>query len=249
VLAAAAVLVATSSGLAVATPGVPNAPVRSAPTSAEKAAPRNLAAKPDYSRVCGVGRTNSASCIRATLAAINRAHRREHVRPMVLPRNFAKLTPAEQTFVASNLERVDRGMRPFIGIASSFDGLAAKAAKTDTDPELVSWTQGPFRGEWEGGNWAGDLGPLPADYNWMYTDGYDSGNLACPTAKAAGCWGHRVNILGAYRHLPLLVSGTASTRQRQWVSLAQLFVAGVGKPPTLVYTWKQALAHGADRHR
>src|SRR3954471_19164962 len=79
----------------------------------------NIAAKPSYTADCAHYRSNSAGCLAKALAAINRARSFERVRPMILPDNFTKLTYAEQTFVVSDLERVDRGLKPFRGLTNS----------------------------------------------------------------------------------------------------------------------------------
>src|SRR3954452_19280641 len=55
----------------------------------------NIAAKPSYTADCAHYRSNSAGCIVKALAAINRARSFEHVRPMILPDNFTKLTYAD----------------------------------------------------------------------------------------------------------------------------------------------------------
>ena len=50
-----------------------------------------------------------------------------------------------------------------------------------------------------GSNFAdGTESALGSDDGWMYDDGYGGFNYDCPTAKRAGCWGHRDNILGRW---------------------------------------------------
>ena len=238
VAAAAAVVVVIAFGQ-----GVDASPTRTGHPS------RNIAAKPSYTSNCAHFQSNSAACISRALAAINRARSFEHVRPMVLPKDFTKLTFAEQTFVVSNLERVDRGLRPFRGITSQLNQTATKAAQERVDPTPASSAVGRFVVLTYGSNWAANFGPLAGDYGWMYDDGYGSYNVDCSSPAADGCWGHRDVILSTYGDKPLLVSGAGSDKQNGLVSIAQMFVGGQGQAPQFTYTWAEALRHGADgRH-
>jgi hypothetical protein len=217
------------------------------PAGATSTARPNISPSPSFTAACAALHPSRAHCIAEVLAAIDHARALQHVhKKMILPRNFTKLTWAEQVFVISDLERVDRGLKPFVGMTKTFDRTATAAADADADPAVASWTVGGLSIQRYGGNWSGDFGPLASDYAWMYDDGYGSGNISCAAPKAPGCWGHRANILGTYRHLPTLVTGVGVVRKPRWISIAQLFVAGSGKTPSLVYTWRQALAHGAD---
>ena len=49
------------------------------------------------------------------------------------PANWAALSPSEQLFVAMNLERVARGLTPFLGIAGALNPPAAQAAQASRD--------------------------------------------------------------------------------------------------------------------
>lgn len=209
----------------------------------------NIAAKPSYTGACSRFHSNSPSCITTALAAIDRARSFEHVRPMILPDNFAKLTFGEQTFVVSNLERVDRGLRPFRGITAQLNKTATTAAQRRVDPAPATSTVGRFVVLTYGSNWTANYGPLAGDYGWMYDDGYGSYNIDCSSPAASGCWAHRDVILSTYGDKPLLVSGAGSDKQNGLVSIAQMFVGGQGTAPSFTYTWAQALRHGADGHR
>jgi hypothetical protein len=57
------------------------------------------------------------SCADVYLKLINKARAAEHVPPMVLPTNWTKLTVAEQLFVSADLERVGRGLPPYVGLS------------------------------------------------------------------------------------------------------------------------------------
>jgi hypothetical protein len=236
VAAAAAVVLACGHG------------VEAAPTSTGHPS-HNIAPKPSYTAECSHFHSNSAACIANSLAAIDRARSFEHVRPMVLPDNFTKLSFAEQTFVVSNLERVDRGRRPFLGITSALNQTATKAAQERADPTPATSTVGRFAVLTYGSNWTANFGPLAGDYGWMYDDGYGSYNVDCSSPAATGCWGHRDVILSTYSDKPLLISGAGSDKQNGLVSIAQMFVGGQGRAPQFTYTWAEALRHGADaRH-
>jgi hypothetical protein len=190
-----------------------------------------------YWPVCSQAGANSQTCTDAVVAAINHARSLEGVGPMVLPTDFASLSPAQQTFVVSNVERVDRGLAPVAGMVDSLNTLAAGAAANDADPMLPTWTIGSFHAVMWGSIWAGDLNPLASDYDWMYNDGWSpsgSINLDCTSASADGCWGHRHVILSAGDHL---ITGVATVQQSSWMSDAQIFVAGSGTYPAFTYSW------------
>ncbi len=48
----------------------------------------------------------------------------EGVGPLTLPTNWRTLTPVEQGFVLINLERVNRGLAPIVGLSSALNQLA-----------------------------------------------------------------------------------------------------------------------------
>jgi hypothetical protein len=200
--------------------------------------PANVAPSPDFWPTCSSSGVTSQACDDAVLTAINNARAAEGVGPMVLPADFASLTTAQQTFVVSNLERVDRGLTPAAGMVDSLNSLSASAAGNDADPMLTSWTVGPFDANRWGSIWAGDLNALAADYDWMYDDGWGptgSFNVDCQSATDGGCWGHRHNILMSTDGE--LITGVGSVVQSQWTSIAQIFVAGSGTYPPFTLAW------------
>jgi hypothetical protein len=114
------------------------------------------------------------------------------------------------------------------------------------------------------------ISALEADYAWIYNDGYGGPDSSCTTPKAASCWGHRDNILGRFPTQTRFISGpwgsTVSTVSRRhavpvmgagWLqpngtrspqgNWTAIFTSVTGKTPPLLYTWKQALAAGADK--
>ena len=206
----------------------------------------NVPPSPDYWPACQSSGASSATCINAVLAAINHARSLEGVAAMVLPPGFSTLSVAEQTFVLSNLERVDRGLAPALGMVDKLDAFSATAAAADADPTLptLPWADGSFTAWGYGSIWAGDLNALAADYDWMYNDGYTPGgpnyNIDCQSATDSGCWGHRDNILGTYSNREV-VTGVASVFEPAygWTSIAQIFVEGLGTPPAFTASWAE----------
>ncbi len=213
----------------------------------------NIQPSPDYFSVCAARGRNTPTCIKLVVEAIDRARSHEHMKKhaLVLPRNYRRLSVARQTFVITNLERVDRGLRPFKGLTAPLNHLSNVAAGLRIDPSMrVSTLRALGIGEW-GSIWAEDLGPLAADYDWMYNDGYSatSGiNIACQTPTASGCWGHRNNILYSGKGYSVLSAG-AGTSKPAGASIAEVLVCGYGRAPKYVYTWRSALLHGANGHQ
>jgi hypothetical protein len=206
----------------------------------------NVNPAPDYTNACAQsGVDDSARCLAAVLAAVNHARALEGVRPMVLPSDFAQLSVADQQFVAVNLERVDRGLPPFVGLTAPLNANAKRGADVANDPPDLGKTYALDDGEWAGGSVNG----LDADYGWMYDDGFDSGNLDCTTRGAAGCWGHRKGILDDFGSGPNLVMGAAFDPTTDThsgdvggTSMAVTMAVADTAPHVFTYTWAQALA-------
>jgi hypothetical protein len=199
--------------------------------------PANIAPSPNFLSNCsGSHYDNSSGCVAATLAAIGVGRQAEGLPAMVLPTNWNSLTPAQQEFVVTNLERTVRGLAPLAGMASALDGAAAVGAAQSNDPSPPAgfpWSQ------W-GSNWAGAVGnPLEADYYWMYDDGLGSSNIDCTHAGDAGCWGHRDNILLGLACTPCDM-GTAfnGTGYQGYPGWAELLVDTSGSPG-LDFSWAQ----------
>ncbi|HVT64567.1 MAG TPA: hypothetical protein VHD81_05395 [Mycobacteriales bacterium] len=212
---------------------------------------RNVVASPNYIDFCAVHGPNSKPCMSRALDAINNARAAEGVRPMVLPVNFTHMSIPRQTFVITNLERVDRGLRPIAGLTKRLNSNARHAAINNTDPTLISAVMGLLGVREYGSIWAGDFGPLASDFDWMYNDGYSpdgSINLDCKTPTSPGCWGHRHVILDTYSSMPTLMAGVGTT-DAVGSSLAQIFVGSTKSAFSFVYTWKQALTYGAGGHK
>ncbi len=213
--------------------------------------PANIAETPNFASTCRSTGNQSSLCIAATTQATTAARAHEGLGAMVLPSNYATLTPDEQLFVVADIERVDRGLPPVVGLVAQLNTDAQHAAATNTDPTPVSVPLGSTVTSWAS-NWAEGAGPLGSNYNWMYDDGPGSGNIGCTPATPSSCWLHRDNILGfnpsqvAASHGVLAMGAAQATvaADAPWTSDAMLIVLMTGSP-TYTYTWAQAQAAGA----
>ncbi|MGH9303851.1 MAG: hypothetical protein ACRDZ5_05480 [Acidimicrobiales bacterium] len=199
----------------------------------------------------------SPRCVFDEVAATDNAHRAERVARIVLPRNFNRLTPAEQSLVLVDIERVSRGETPVLGLSGKVNVFAQEGAKANEDPQLGSGIRGAT-GSYAS-NWAAALSPLDANYGWMYTDGWAgkrTRNFDCTSARAPGCWGHRDNILtdasrmACYRPSCTLVMGAGFVRNgwergSGYNSYTELLVQISGPGPGFYYTWAEAKKAGA----
>jgi hypothetical protein len=117
---------------------------------------------------------------------------KEGIGPLVLPSNWSVLTEPEQMLVIVNLERVNRGLAPVIGLSPELNQLASSGAQSGNDP---SFPDGGFTGG--GGIWFGGESAIAADYAWMYDDGPNGFDINedCPQSGSSSCWLHRDIIL------------------------------------------------------
>jgi hypothetical protein len=205
---------------------------------------------PDFRSICYTDGEDSAPCISAGEQAIDSARQLEGLGPIQLPANYAALTPEEQLFVLTNIERVDRGLPPYVGLVDDLNLAAIVAANSSADPVPGVMPAGTGVVAWRS-NWAYDASPLHADYFWMYADGPGGTNIDCQPGAMTGCWVHRDNILWNIDPSQLagktLVMGAAQTMPASLapnLSLTELFVLVTGTP-AYTYTWAQAAASGA----
>jgi hypothetical protein len=202
------------------------------------------------------GGQDSARCNAMVLRAVTRARQvLEKLTGMSFSLSaYEQLTPAEQLFVAVNLERTDRGLAPATVLTRSLDRVAQIGANRDEDPPLGQ-VPDPLPGGGQviglGGNWAGGWdNALGADYGWMYDDGPGGANGACNRRNQSGCWGHRNNILGTFNSNALcggernelaLGAGHVTSGKAYGDSETELFVGICGPTPTdVILTWNQA---------
>ncbi|MGN6474691.1 MAG: hypothetical protein ACTHK4_13725 [Mycobacteriales bacterium] len=212
---------------------------------------RNVAPAPNYLNQCSTAGPDNATCIQQALAAIDNARAAEGVGPMILPKNYRHMSIRRQTFVVTNLERVDRGLRPIKGLTAKLNANATHAAVVRQDPTLLNAVMILLGIRTYDSIWAGDFGPLASDYDWMYNDGYSSQgsiNIDCTAPSSEGCWGHRHAILDPFTGLPTLLAGSGSS-DRVGSSIAEIFVGSTHHSFHMGFTWNQALAHGADGHK
>ena len=213
--------------------------------------PANIAETPDFASACRQSGNQSAACISATIQATTAARAHEGLGAMVLPSNFAALTPGEQLFVLADIERVDRGLPAIVGMVAQLNTDAQNAAAANTDPTPSSVPPGSTVTSWAS-DWAEAAGALGSNYNWMYDDGPGSGDIDCTPSTPSACWGHRDNILGfnasqvAASHGVLAMGAAEATvaSDAPWSSDAMLIVLMTGSP-AYTYTWAQAQAAGA----
>jgi pyruvate/2-oxoglutarate dehydrogenase complex dihydrolipoamide acyltransferase (E2) component len=123
------------------------------------------------------------------LASVDACRSNEGVGPVALPTNWSSLSPTEQGFVLINLERVNRGIAPIIGLSASLNTFATRGAVAQDDPPFPSTGDG-------GGIWAGASSIFAADTMWMYDDGPGGFDANSDCTSGSGCWGHRDIILG-----------------------------------------------------
>lgn len=219
----------------------------------------NLSPQPNFNQICAETNKESQACFLATMSALDFARHQEGLGSLYLPRNWRHLTPAEQLLIITNLERAARGEAPIPGLTAGLDAVAKTGAVHQRDPSVKI---GPFVSIW-----ARSESPLASDYDWMYDDGWNgpfrrTSNLACTSAAAAGCWGHRANILAEW-HRRLLVNLTGhwypAAGAAQVVVPADvvgfmlpqtavsdtMIVTAYPQRPTYLYTWREAVAEGA----
>jgi hypothetical protein len=195
----------------------------------------NLAPFPDFRSSCANNAyDDSSACVDATVAAISNARVAAGLAPLVLPSNWGTLTPAQQLYVGTNLERTVRGLPALSAMASAADTAALAGAQGFGDaapPAGFPWTR------WAS-NWAGDLGnPLEGVYFWMYDDGPGSSNISCPTTGGDGCWQHREQVLLPFACAPCVMgAGWATTAQG--TSTTELLLDTSGSPAA-DFTWAQ----------
>lgn len=154
---------------------------------------------PTYYDACYIEGSQSKACGTAILNQMNTVNKSEGAEKVVLPPDYYQLTPAEQVFVITNLNRLAFGLPAIPAMNADANAYAlgntSSGALGNTDPSVPgALSTGQSVVAWDG-NWAEDINVLSSDFNWMYNDGLGSFNIDCTTTKTSGCWGHRDNIL------------------------------------------------------
>jgi len=220
----------------------PPAPPASAPRGILPPAnpPANIAPQPNFLQTCSGSGADSSGCTSEALQAIDNGRAQEGLPAMALPSNWGGLSPEQQIFVATNLERTVRGLPPLTAMASALDQAAGQAANQGIDPS----PPGGFPYTRWGSNWAGAMGnPLEALYYWMYDDGPGSSNINCTASDTPGCWGHRDNVLLRLSCQECVMgTGFASAGYQGSPSITELLVDSSGQP-AVDFTWQQESAY------
>ncbi len=204
-------LVALGCGLALLVPAAAGAAIGDPPA--------NRTLSPATLQACRAN-PGAQTCDTSALADLNAARAAEGLGPMQLPGDFGTLTVPQQLLVLSDLERVDRGLVPVIGLSGPLDQDALSGAQNDADPQPTQFNGDAWTANWEGGYGS----PLEADFVWMYDDGFGSNNIDCTSPTATGCWGHRHDILWSF-DAPA-VMGAADAQGQFGASQTELFVGG-----------------------
>jgi hypothetical protein len=218
--------------------------------------PKNIAPNPDFYAFCVPNSLDlKVACNSKVVQAVDGARATEPLGPLHFSlQKFLRLSVDDQLFAIADLERVSRGEPPMTALTSQLDAVAAAGAVAGRDPVLstAALSGGALVRAW-GSNWAENSeSPLGADDGWMYDDGYGSSNYDCRSPNAAGCWGHRDNILqpwsgdlsGCRSADERLVMGAGfASSARLPTSFTEIFVASCGpKPAGEVFTWAEAQA-------
>jgi hypothetical protein len=165
--------------------------------------------------------------------------------PYHLPTKFASMTPVQQVFILTNLDRIHYRLPPIPGLTASLDRDAAAGVRNQGDPM-------PSGSDWDGftSNWAGGYPNIVLAYGgWMYDDGLGSGNLDCTPGHTSGCWGHRHDILWQFAPVGALAMGAASGTGPGGVPGFAMLLEQErpGLHPTYTYSWRQAVEAGAGK--
>jgi hypothetical protein len=147
--------------------------------------PANIPPAPNFLSSC-YPHNDGAQCLSMIEQATTHARLFEGLGPMVLPSNFSALDPAEQAFVVTNIERVDRGLPPFVGLVDAFDADAQAGAQGNADPTPTQVPPGLSVIAWAS-NWAENGNPLGSNYFYMYDD--ETSSAPRPGRPVAGATG------------------------------------------------------------
>jgi hypothetical protein len=197
--------------------------------------------------------SGTPTCTQYVLRALNGARAEEELPTIVLPSNWFHLKPQEQIFVIVDLERTARGLPPYLGLNHQLHASAQSAAAHVSDPGYakgfaVGLDPEGVRGM--GSTLAMGYTTLEADYVWMYEDGWGGSssptpNVACTSASALGCWGHRDQLLGFDGTYNFGVGlgcttcemGTGFAIVNGTGAFTSLIELPAGSPPPMYFTW------------
>ena len=186
--------------------------------------------------------TASASCNALVLQAINNAHAVEGLPPITLPSDYSTLPYDVQAFSITNLERIDRGLPPAVGITASYDAHAVTATQFHGDVLNYSSTS-YYASDWAGGY----SSALEADYAYMYQDGWGGSksattNFDCTSATSSGCWGHlefEMWNAGVPLAFGAAIGPWGATKYYGYNSAIVMGTTAPSSPSAYTYTWAQ----------
>jgi hypothetical protein len=184
------------------------------------------------------------ACENGAVRSLDAARAKIGLGRYLLPADFVTLKPARQWLILSNLDRIAYHLPPIHGLALPLDKVARAGALAQADPDpsallrsLSGQSMLGFASKWAGGQ----QNALVAYFGWMYDDGYPGPNRDCSSPSAAGCWGHRHDVL-AFAQGGALTMGAAVAGGR---SYALTIVETSRAPWPYAYTWTQAKRDGA----
>ncbi|HVB01853.1 MAG TPA: hypothetical protein VNE42_11430 [Acidimicrobiales bacterium] len=206
-------------------------------------APRDISPIPNFMNICYPdGYDVSDPCFTQVANALQHALDVEHVPVQFDLANIELQSPVVQLFIAANIDRTARGLAPVEELVSDLNTVAARGVASGSDPVLSASPSVRIGGEnvvgW-GSNWGRQTyNALGTEYFWMYEDGPHGYNLACKRGHAAGCMGHRMNILATYdnakpycaNHHLILSMGAAFAVSHSAPSFSEIFVATCRAP-------------------
>ena len=166
----------------------------------------------------------------------------EQLPPISLPPNWSSLSGSEKLFVMTNLERTSRGEAAIPNLVNTYAGAVQTGLTNDADPSLAG-----LPGQ-SGAIWAGAYpNVVSAMYGWLYDDGPGGENEDCTTPTAAGCWGHRDNILADPANIgsnPTEMDAGVGTDSSGNVDYDATFDTNTNAPPpgNLIFTWAEEQA-------
>ena len=184
--------------------------------------------------------------------------------PYNLPSDFLSLSPIEQWFVLSNLDRSAYGEPIYGGVNDTLSQWAvpecSNPVSEDPRPQ-ASTVEGQQLLQWSS-NYANVYPNIVFAYEaWMYDDGYGPGGPNsgdCPTPTSPGCWGHRRDILDNYNVCITVNGGPCLGDLVYPADLAygasasgevyRQLLASLGGDPPSSYTWSEAQQAGAGTH-
>lgn len=198
---------------------------------------------------------NSTACTLFLLRSVDAARADEGLGPLVLPTNWYTLSAAEQLFALADIERVDRGLAPYLGLNRALTASAQAGAYTQADPRVArGFVVARRAGAAQfGSTMSTGYSAIEADYIWMYDDGWggdSTSNLACTGPGAPGCWGHRDQLLGSDAPYNLGVGlgcricemGTGFAVVGATSAFTDLVERPGGEAPPMYFTWARDVA-------